>query len=98
MGQVALPEMRKRGYSDALSTGVLAAGGTLGILIPPSVVLVIYAILAEQNIVKMFVGALVPGVLAALGYMVDGGDLCPRRSRRRHAPRRARPMASASAG
>ncbi|GHE04932.1 hypothetical protein GCM10008024_33970 [Allgaiera indica] len=46
MGQVALPEMRKRGYFDALSTGVLAAGGTLGILIPPSVVLVIYAILA----------------------------------------------------
>ncbi len=70
MGQVALPEMRKRGYSDALSTGVLAAGGTLGILIPPSVVLVIYAILAQQNIVKMFVAALIPGILAALGYML----------------------------
>jgi TRAP-type C4-dicarboxylate transport system permease large subunit len=70
MGQVALPEMRKRGYSDALSTGVLAAGGTLGILIPPSIILVIYAILAEQNIVKMFVAAIVPGILAALGYML----------------------------
>ncbi len=70
MGQVALPEMRKRGYSDALATGVLAAGGTLGILIPPSVILVIYAILTEQNIVKMFIAALVPGVLAAFGYMV----------------------------
>jgi tripartite ATP-independent transporter DctM subunit len=70
MGQVALPEMRKRGYSDSLSTGVLAAGGTLGILIPPSVILVIYAIMAEQNIVKMFVAALVPGLLAAAGYMV----------------------------
>lgn len=70
MGQVALPEMRKRGYSDALSTGVLAAGGTLGILIPPSVILVIYAILTEQNIVKMFLAALVPGILAALGYML----------------------------
>jgi tripartite ATP-independent transporter DctM subunit len=70
MGQVALPEMRKRGYSDALSTGVLAAGGTLGILIPPSVILVIYAILAEQNIVKMFMAALVPGLLAALGYIL----------------------------
>jgi len=70
MGQVALPEMRKRGYSDALSTGVLAAGGTLGILIPPSVILVIYAILTEQNVVKMFVAALVPGILAALGYML----------------------------
>ena len=70
MGQVALPEMRARGYSDALATGVLAAGGTLGILIPPSVVLVIYAILAQQNIVKMFAAALVPGLLAALGYML----------------------------
>lgn len=70
MGQVALPEMRRRGYSDALSTGVLAAGGTLGILIPPSVILVIYAILTQQNIVKMFVAALVPGILAALGYML----------------------------
>jgi tripartite ATP-independent transporter DctM subunit len=70
MGQIALPEMRKRGYSDALSTGVLAAGGTLGILIPPSIILVIYAILTEQNIVKMFVAALVPGVLAAIGYML----------------------------
>ena len=70
MGHVALPEMRQRGYSDALSTGVLAAGGTLGILIPPSVILVIYAILTEQNIVKMFMAALLPGVLAALGYML----------------------------
>jgi len=70
MGQVALPEMRKRGYSDSLSTGVLAAGGTLGILIPPSIILVIYAILAQQNIVKMFVAALIPGVLAAIGYIL----------------------------
>lgn len=70
MGQVALPEMRKRGYSDSLSTGVLAAGGTLGILIPPSIILVIYAIMAEQNIVKMFMAALIPGILAALGYIV----------------------------
>lgn len=70
MGHVALPEMRKRGYSDALSTGVLAAGGTLGILIPPSIILVIYAILTEQNIVKMFMAALIPGLLAALGYIL----------------------------
>lgn len=70
MGQVALPEMRKRGYSDALSTGVLAAGGTLGILIPPSVILVVYAILTEQNLIKMFIGALIPGLLAAVGYMI----------------------------
>lgn len=70
MGQVALPELRKAGYSGALSTGALAAGGTLGILIPPSFVLVIYAILAEQNIAKMFAAAFVPGILAALGYMM----------------------------
>lgn len=70
MGQVALPELRRQGYSDALSTGVLAAGGTLGILIPPSVILVIYAIITEQNIVKMFMAAMIPGALAALGYML----------------------------
>ena len=70
MGQVALPELRRAGYSGALSTGALAAGGTLGILIPPSIVLVIYAILAEQNIAKMFAAAFVPGILAALGYMI----------------------------
>jgi C4-dicarboxylate transporter DctM subunit len=54
MGQVALPELKRAGYSGALSTATLAAGGTLGILIPPSVVLVIYAILTEQNIAKLF--------------------------------------------
>jgi len=70
MGQVALPELRRAGYSGALSTGALAAGGTLGILIPPSIVLVIYAILAEQNIAMMFAAAMIPGILAALGYMV----------------------------
>lgn len=70
MGQVALPEMRRYGYPDSLSTGALAAGGTLGILIPPSVILVIYAILAEQNIAKLFVAAFIPGILAAVGYMI----------------------------
>lgn len=67
---VALPEMRRRGYSGQFATGTLAAGGTLGILIPPSVPLVIYAILAEQNIAKLFAAALVPGIIAMLGYMV----------------------------
>ncbi|MRX48997.1 TRAP transporter large permease subunit [Paracoccus sp. S-4012] len=70
MGQVALPEMRRYGYSGRLATGALAAGGTLGILIPPSVILVLYALMAEQNIAKMFVAAMVPGVLAAAGYML----------------------------
>lgn len=70
MGRVALPELEKAGYNGALSTGALAAGGTLGILIPPSVVLVVYAILAEENIEKLFTAALVPGIIAMLGYMV----------------------------
>ena len=67
--QVALPELRKHGYSGRLATGTLAAGGTLGILIPPSVPLVIYAILTEQNIAKLFAAAMVPGIIAMLGYM-----------------------------
>jgi len=67
---VALPEMRRHGYSDRLSTGTLAAGGTLGILIPPSVPLLIYAILAEQNIAKLFAAAMVPGIIAMLGYIL----------------------------
>jgi C4-dicarboxylate transporter, DctM subunit len=66
---VALPEMKRHGYSGRLSTGTLAAGGTLGILIPPSVPLVIYAILAEQNIAKLFAAAMVPGIIAMLGYL-----------------------------
>ena len=70
MGQVALPELRKYGYSGPLATGALAAGGTLGILIPPSVILVLYAILTEQNIAKLFVAAFIPGIVAAIGYMI----------------------------
>ncbi len=68
--QVALPELRKHGYSGRLATGTLAAGGTLGILIPPSVPLVVYAILTEQNIAKLFAAAMFPGLLAVLGYVV----------------------------
>ncbi len=66
---VALPEMKRHGYSGRLATGTLAAGGTLGILIPPSVPLVIYAILTEQNIAKLFAAAMVPGLIAMLGYL-----------------------------
>ncbi|WP_308914750.1 TRAP transporter large permease [Jannaschia sp. LMIT008] len=69
MGRVALPELRASGYDGGLATATLAAGGTLGILIPPSIVLVIYAILTDQNIANLFVAAIVPGILAALGYM-----------------------------
>jgi tripartite ATP-independent transporter DctM subunit len=70
MGQVALPELKKHGYSGGLSTATIAAGGTLGILIPPSVILVIFAVQTEQNIADLFMAAFVPGLLAALGYMI----------------------------
>ncbi|MEO6024726.1 MAG: TRAP transporter large permease [Burkholderiales bacterium] len=70
MGRVALPELRRYNYSPRLATGTLAAGGTLGILIPPSVPLVIYAMLAEQNIAKLYAAAIIPGILAAIGYMI----------------------------
>ncbi|MFN0317047.1 MAG: TRAP transporter large permease subunit, partial [Burkholderiales bacterium] len=65
IAQVALPEMRRLNYSGRLSTGALAAGGTLGILLPPSVTLMIYAILTEQNISKLFLAAYIPGLIAA---------------------------------
>ncbi|WP_171132972.1 MULTISPECIES: TRAP transporter large permease [unclassified Ruegeria] len=70
MSRVALPELKRYGYSGGFSTATLAAGGTLGILIPPSVVLVIYAIITEQNIAKLFLAAFIPGILAAIGYMI----------------------------
>ncbi|MCM5678657.1 TRAP transporter large permease [Schlegelella sp. S2-27] len=70
IAQVAYPEMKSHGYAGRLSTGVLATSGSLGILIPPSVPLVVYAILTEQNIAKLFAAAFVPGLLAALGYVV----------------------------
>jgi C4-dicarboxylate transporter, DctM subunit len=67
---VALPEMKRHGYSGRLATGALATAGTLGILIPPSVPLVVYAILTEQNIAKLFLAATVPGIIAMIGYMI----------------------------
>lgn len=67
--QVALPEMRRHGYSGRLSTATMAAGGTLGILVPPSVVLVVYAILVEQNIAKLFAAAMIPAAIAAALYL-----------------------------
>jgi C4-dicarboxylate transporter, DctM subunit len=70
MSQVAGPEMRKLGYSPALYTGTLAAGGTLGILIPPSVILVIYAVFTEQSIGALFVAAVIPGLIATVQYML----------------------------
>jgi tripartite ATP-independent transporter DctM subunit len=70
MGKVALPEMKRLNYSGSLAAGALAAGGTLGILIPPSMVLIIFAVLTEQNISKMFIAAFIPGFFAAGGYIL----------------------------
>ncbi|EBA14038.1 TRAP transporter large permease [Roseobacter sp. CCS2] len=70
MSRVALPELRRLRYNEGLSTGVLAAGGTLGILIPPSVALVIYAIVVEAPIIEMFQAAIIPGILAVIFFLI----------------------------
>ncbi len=69
MSKVAMPEMRRYGYADGLSTASIAAGGTLGILIPPSVILVIYGLLTETSIGKLFIAGIVPGLLGILFYL-----------------------------
>ena len=69
MTQVALPEMKRYKYSDQLATGSIAAGGTIGILIPPSVILVLYGILTESNIGELFLAGIVPGLLTVLFFM-----------------------------
>lgn len=70
MARVTLPELRAQGYSNQLSTGTLAAGGSLGILIPPSLVLVVCALLLETSIESLFLAAMIPGIIAAVGYVV----------------------------
>ncbi len=70
MTKIALPEMRKAGYDDGLATGSIAAGGSLGILIPPSIILVIYAAIAEQSVPKLFAAALIPGLVLTAIYII----------------------------
>ncbi len=69
MSKVAMPQMRKYGYDDSLSTASIAAGGTLGILIPPSVILVIYGLLTETSIGKLFLAGVIPGLIGVLFYL-----------------------------
>jgi tripartite ATP-independent transporter DctM subunit len=69
IGKIALKEMRDRGYSQELAAGSIAAGGTLGQLIPPSSALIVYAVMTEESVGQLFVGALIPGILAAILYM-----------------------------
>ncbi len=70
LGRVALPEMRKYQYDDALATGAIAAGGSIGILIPPSIILIIYGIITEQSIGKLFLAGFIPGIMEAVFYII----------------------------
>jgi tripartite ATP-independent transporter DctM subunit len=70
MSRISIPQMLKAGYSPALAAGVVAAGGTLGILIPPSLILMIYGIIAQQSVVKLFAAALIPGLVLTALYMI----------------------------
>lgn len=70
MSRISIPEMLRAGYSPALAAGVVAAGGTLGILIPPSLILMIYGIISQQSVIKLFAAALVPGLLLTALYLV----------------------------
>ncbi|MCP6146106.1 TRAP transporter large permease subunit, partial [Klebsiella pneumoniae] len=76
ISSVALPEMRKAGYHPGFAAGALAAGGTLGSLVPPSGALIVYGIIAEQSIGKLFAAALVPVASQALSYMATILVLC----------------------
>jgi len=78
MGKIALPEMKRYGYDKGLAAGAVAAGGTIGILIPPSVILVIYAILTEQSIGRLLLAGFIPGVLEAVFYFITIYILCKR--------------------
>lgn len=70
MGRIVLPEMKRLNYSNSLAAASVAVGGTLGTLIPPSIVLIIYALITEQNLVKLFLAALLPGIIAVIGYFI----------------------------
>jgi len=76
LGKVALPEMKRYKYSDSLATGAIAAGGSIGILIPPSIILIVYGILTEQSIGQLFLAGFIPGVLEAIFYLITIWLLC----------------------
>ncbi len=78
MGKIALPEMKRYNYDDTLATGTVAAAGTLGILIPPSTIFIVYALLTEQSIGKLFVAGVLPGLLLTLFFIATVFLICLR--------------------
>jgi C4-dicarboxylate transporter DctM subunit len=76
MGKIALPEMKKYGYDDVLATGTVASAGTLGILIPPSTVLIVYGILTEQSIGQLFIAGILPGAILSVFFVATVALLC----------------------
>ncbi|MCU0595530.1 MAG: TRAP transporter large permease subunit, partial [Desulfobacterota bacterium] len=78
MGQIALPEMRKYGYDDQFATGTVASAGTLGILIPPSTIFIVYGIMTEESIGKLFVAGVIPGLILTLFFLITVFILCYR--------------------
>jgi C4-dicarboxylate transporter DctM subunit len=78
MGKIALPEMKKYGYDDVLATGTVASAGTLGILIPPSTVLIVYGILTEQSIGQLFIAGILPGAILSIFFVATVAILCVR--------------------
>ena len=76
MGKISLPEMKKYNYDDTLATGTVAAAGTLGILIPPSTVLIVYGILTEESIGKLFVAGVIPGIFLSILFAITVALLC----------------------
>ncbi len=78
MGKIALPEMKKYKYDNTLATGTVAAAGTLGILIPPSTVLIVYGILTEESIGRLFLAGVLPGILLSLAFVITVAFLCLR--------------------
>jgi tripartite ATP-independent transporter DctM subunit len=76
MGKIALPEMRKYKYDNTLATGCVAAAGTLGVMIPPSTVLIVYGILVEESIGKLFIAGVLPGILLSLAFVATVALLC----------------------
>jgi len=79
MGKIALPEMKKYGYNDVLATGTVASAGTLGILIPPSTVLIVYGILTEESIGRLFIAGVLPGIILSLFFVATVVLICLRK-------------------